>query len=328
MNWMNKTLAAAVVGFGAALSVAAPADAEIKIALDSPMDLKNAGTSVWAHHFAEHLKANGMATEYFERGALGGEAEKLDQASQGLLEVSMSDVKAAGQMDSTIMAIMLPFFFKDEAHLDRALREKGILDRINAGVTPKGIRVLDIAFVGSAAGIFNTKKAVTKMSDMSDLRMRALDDVQIAVYKAWGSTGTIVSWGEVPNALQTGVADGYLNPPIVPLLFGHTSFIKHFTNAQIIPSSRAVIVSEDWYQGLSDKERKIVDDAAMKGHAANREWVKGQGAVIEKLKKAGIAVTELSGAERAKFRAATEPLYGALPLPDGALDAWKAAAAE
>ena len=72
MNWMNKTLAAAVVGFGAALSVAAPAQAEIKIALDSPMDLKNAGTSVWAHHFAEHLKANGMATEYFERGALGG----------------------------------------------------------------------------------------------------------------------------------------------------------------------------------------------------------------------------------------------------------------
>lgn len=326
MNWMKHTLAAAAIGIGTALTVAAPAQAEIKIALDSPMDLKNAGTSVWAHHFAEHLKANGMATEFFERGALGGEAEKLDQVSQGLLEVSMSDVKAAGKLDSTIMAIFLPFFFENEAHLDRALRDRGMLDRINAGTTPKGVRVLDVAFVGTSAGIFNTKKAVTKMSDMSDLRMRALDDVQIAIYKAWGTTGTIVAWGEVPNALQTGVADGYLNPPIVPLLFGHTSFIKHFTNAQIIPSSRVAIVSEDWYQGLSDKQRKIVDEAAMKAHAANREWVKSQGGVIEKLKKAGITVTELSDEERGKFRAATEPLYGVLPLPEGALDAWKKAA--
>ena len=40
-----------------------------------------------------------------------------------------------------------------------------------------------------------------KVEDMAGLRMRALDESQIDLFKAWGSTGTIVAWAEVPNAL-------------------------------------------------------------------------------------------------------------------------------
>ena len=67
---------------------------------------------------------------------------------------------------------------------------------------------------------------------MSDLRMRALDDAQIAMYQAWGSSGTIVPWGEVPAGLQTGVIDGYLNSPFVPVMFGQTDFVKNFADGR------------------------------------------------------------------------------------------------
>ncbi|MDQ2091214.1 TRAP transporter substrate-binding protein [Marimonas arenosa] len=321
-----KRISGAVVAL--ALSLAAPASAQVKIALDGPKDLENVGTYVWAHTFGEHLAANGMAYEEFERGALGGEAEKLDQVSQGLLEVSLSDVKSAGTLDATMFGVMLPYFFTGVGQMDRALLDGGMLERINSATTAKGVRVLDIALIGAGAGIFNTKHPVTGVADMSDLRMRALDEVQIAIFKAWGSTGTIVAWDEVPNALQTGVADGYLNPPIVPLMFGHTSFIKHFTDANLVPSSRAVIASEDWYQGLSDDQRKIVGDAVVAARAANREWLGTQVAVLDKLRGAGVEVIELSDAARAEFRKASEPLYGLLPMPEGALDAWIAAKGE
>ena len=321
-----KHIGGAVVAL--TLSLAAPASAQVKIALDGPKDLENVGTYVWAHTFGEHLAANGMAYEEFERGALGGEAEKLDQVSQGLLEVSLSDVKSAGTLDATMFGVMLPYFFTGVGQMDRALLDGGMLERINSATTAKGVRVLDIALIGAGAGIFNTKHPVTGVADMSDLRMRALDEVQIAIFKAWGSTGTIVAWDEVPNALQTGVADGYLNPPIVPLMFGHTSFIKHFTDANLVPSSRAVIASEDWYQGLSDDQRKIVGDAVVAARAANREWLGTQVAVLDKLRGAGVEVIELSDEARAEFRKASEPLYGLLPMPEGALDAWIAAKGE
>lgn len=323
---LNRWIAGATVAFGLAFGGAA--QAQVKIALDGPKDLVNVGTYVWAHTFGEHLAANGMAYEEYERGALGGEAEKLDQVSQGLLEVSMSDTNSAASLEPLTMGLLLPYFFSGVEQLDRALDQGGMLARINEGTTAKGVRVLDIALIGAAAGIFNTKHPVNTMADLADLRMRALDERQIAAMKAWGTTGTIVAWDEVPNALQTGVADGYLNPPIVPLLFGHTSFIKYFTDANILPSTRAVLVSEDWYQGLSDAERQIVQDAAKAAHDANRAWLDTQTAVLAKLEASGIQVIQLTPEAFAEFQAASQPIYKAVPLPEGGLDAWIAAKGE
>lgn len=316
-------IAAPAVALGVAL--ASPAVAQVKIALDSPADLQTSGTYVWVHAFGQVLADAGMSVEEFERGSLGNEEERIDQVSQGLLEVSLSDVKAAGALDPTIMAIMLPYFFEDTAQLDHALLEGGMLEHINGNTTPKGVRVLDIAFIGGGAGIFNTEHPVNTVADLADLRMRALDQVQIAIFGAWGTQGTIVAWDEVPNALQTGVANGYVNPPIVPLMFGHTNFIKYFTDAELVPSSRAIVASEAWYSGLSDEEKATVEAAVVAGRAANREWLGGQGAVIDQLVAAGIEVTTLTPEARAEFRAASLPVYGLLPLPEGALDAWTAA---
>ena len=84
MNLSNivKGAAAAV----AMSLVAAAAQAEIKIALDSPADLEGSGSYVWAHAFSTYLNEHGLEAEEYQRGALGGDDELFDQVSQGLLE--------------------------------------------------------------------------------------------------------------------------------------------------------------------------------------------------------------------------------------------------
>ena len=305
---------------------AAPAVAEVKIALDSPADPTGSGTYVWAHAFAEHLNANGMEAVEYERGALGEEAERLDQVSQGLLEVSMSDVKSAGQLANITYGVYLPYLFENVGQLDEALERGGLLEKINEGTTAQGVRVLAFTALGLPAGIFNTKQPVEKIEDMSALRMRALDETQIKLYEAWGSTGTMVSWSEVPNALQTGVADGYINPPFVPLMFGHTDFIKHFTDASILPAMRIAIASEDWYQGLSDEERAIVDDAAAKATEANRTWLQTRTGILEELEAAGVTVTRLSPEAREAFVEASMKTYTDGVLSADEVAVWLAAA--
>jgi TRAP-type C4-dicarboxylate transport system substrate-binding protein len=304
---------------------ASPSAAEVKIALDSPQNLQASGSYVWANTFAAHLNKNGMKAEEYQRGSLGGDDELFDQVSQGLLEVSMSPLNIVGSLDSLVYGLRLPYFFKDMAEVDRALYEGGMLAKINEKTTPAGVRVLAMNSVGQASGIFNTKRAVRSVKDMAGLRMRALDESQIELYKAWGAAGTIVSWAEVPNALQTGVADGYLNPAFVPLLFGHTDFIKHFTDAAISPSLRITIVSEMWYQGLSDEDRTIVDDAAAAANTANREWLKEQDAVLQKLEAAGVAIEKLDQAARDEFRAASAPAYNSGLISKDQIGLWEKA---
>lgn len=320
---MKKILLAA----SALALFASAASAQIKISLDSPPDLEGSGSYVWAHAFSTYLNEHGMSAEEYQRGALGGDDEVFDQVSQGLVEVGLSPLGIVASIDTLIYGLRLPYFFADMAAVDRALYDNGMLAAINEGLDGSGVQVLAVDTVGPATGIFNTLHPVTSMADMSDLRMRALDESQIQLYAAWGSTGTVVSWAEVPNALQTGVANGYLNPAFVPLLFGHTDFIKYFTPAEISPSLRIIIVSEDWYEGLSDSDRATVDAAAAAANEANRTWLETQTGVIAQLEAAGVTISELSPEARAEFQTASATTYDLIVTPEQ-LAQWQAAIAE
>mgnify|MGYP000539584632 FL=1 len=135
-------------------------------------------------------------------------------------------------------------------------------------------------------------------------------------------TGTIVSWSEVANAIQTGVADGYFNPPNSAIRTGHTEFLKHFTPADITPSSRIVLISEDWYASLSDEEKSQIDTALEAGKKANRDWVDSWASDVRaKHEAAGVTVTELAEGEREKMAELAQSTWST-SLPDDQLKIW------
>ncbi|THD71651.1 TRAP transporter substrate-binding protein [Thalassobius vesicularis] len=309
------------------LSTGAAQAQTVKIALDSAADMENSGPYVWVHTFGQYLQEHGFEVEEFERGALGGEAERLDQVQQGLLEISSSDTKGVAALAPVLTPMTLPFVFPGIEAMDRALAS-GILDDANAAATVEGVRILGFSTLGGPVGIFNTQRTINSAADMAGLRMRALDEAQIAIYGLWGTTGTIVAWDEVPNALQTGIADGYVNPPLVPILFGHTGFIRYFTDARISIGTRTVIASEDWYQSLSNEQRQIVGEAAAAATAASRAWHATRSAELQMLRDNGIEVTELSEEAWNEFRTLSMPVYSMVPMPEGTMDRWFAAIAE
>jgi TRAP-type C4-dicarboxylate transport system substrate-binding protein len=305
------------------------ASAEVKIALDGKPDLAQSGSYNWSFAFAKALNEGGMETREMPRGSVGNEAEKFDQVSTGLLEISMSDVRAVAQVEPFIYGVRLPYVFDNIAHMDRALAAGNVYERINESLAKQDAILLAMAPLGPASGVITTTQAVRSPADMSSLRMRALDDAQIEMYQAWGSSGTIVPWGEVPAGLQTGVIDGYLNSPFVPVMFGQTDFIRNFANADVIWPLRAVIASKDWYDGLSDADRATVDAAVVTADAATRAWleeaaVKGLAALEEK----GVTVQRLTAEERAVFREASLPVYDSGLMPSEDVAIWKALSEE
>lgn len=282
----------------------------IKLALDSPPDLEKSGTYVWASTFAKHLESNGIKVKQYPNNALGGEDEKLDQVSQGLLEVSCSDLAKAGQLDPTILGFTLPFMFDSMAHLDRVMANTDLMERVNKGTTRKGVRVLALIPVGAFSGLSNTQHPVKTPADVKGLRIRAMDKTQAEYISAWGASTVIVPWGEIYNSLQTGVADGYLNPAVVSVMFKHTEVLKHFSDIKLSAPIRVSICSEDWYMGLSKKQRAIVDSAVVKANEANRVWQAGMekmGAAA--LDKAGVKLYQNTPEEIAQFAELSRPTY-------------------
>lgn len=131
-----------VAALAAMLLAAAPVQAEVKIALDTKPDLETSGSYNWAHAFGEALTAAGMEVREMPRGSIGDEAEKLDQLSLGLLEVSLSDVRSVGQIDPFIYGVRLPYIFDDVAHMYRALDQGKVLDRVNEAIAGQDVKLL------------------------------------------------------------------------------------------------------------------------------------------------------------------------------------------
>lgn len=148
---------------------------------------------------------------------------------------------------------------------------------------------------GPATGFLNTGQTIASPARMAALRMRAMDETRIGVHELSGSNGTVVASGDMPNALQTGIADGDMNPRAIPILFGQTVAMKYLTNATATAT------------------------------AANRAWVETRISELEKLRKAGVEVTELIPDTWATFKALSALLYNTTPMPQGAFAAWQAA---
>ncbi len=294
------------IGIIAALLVClsgATAAQEVRIGLDSPPDAVRSGSYVYAKALSDQLKASGFTVKELPVNSIGGEAERLDQTTQGLLEVDMADLARAAQLNKLAFGFILPYLYESLDHLDKADAAGGLLAKVNAGAIPKGARVLSLVSVGGGTGIFNTKHEVAKPQDMADLRMRALDENQMKLFGAWGTNGVVITMPEVANALQTGIASGYVNPPFVPFLFGHGGILKYYTPANISQSLRVALVSEDWYKKLPADRKAAFDAAVVKATAANRAWVKtSDEQAMEQIKKAGIKVTPLTPEGRKEFQ--------------------------
>ncbi|MAY87341.1 MAG: C4-dicarboxylate ABC transporter substrate-binding protein [Pseudooceanicola sp.] len=311
------------IALAALMATASAASAEVKIALDGAPDPKVSGTYNWVMGFSEVLDKAGMKVREMPRDSVGNEAEKFDQLSTGLLELSLSDVRAIAQVDPFIYGLRLPYMFDDAAHMQRALADGKIFDRVNEAVAGQDVMLLAIVPIGPSSGIITTNAAVRTPDDMADLRMRALDDAQIAMYKAWGTTGTVVPWGEVPAGLQTGVIDGYLNSPFVPISFGQTDFVKNFSDSRTIIPIRAVIASKMWYDGLSDTERSAVTDAIEAGNAATQAWLDEVSSTsLEALEAKGVTVQRLTDEERGAFRERSKQVYDSGLMPSDDVKVW------
>jgi len=299
------------------ITTSAMAGAEIKLALDSPPDENMSGTYFWSKTFSDYLNSNGLSVKLYPRDALGGEDEKLDQVSQGLLEMSNSDLSKAGSLDPTIFGFYLPFLFKDMNHFFRTMNGTDLLTKINAGLTKRGVRALAVVPLGSMAGIATTKKFIKTPADFAGVRMRALDKKQASWLELWGANAVVIPWAEIYNALQTGIADGYINPAFVPIMFKHTEVLKYFSAVKAAPSLRVTICSEDWYQGLSAKDRAVVDAGTAKANAAIQEWTKkAEAGGLDSLRDAGMQVYVNTPAEQAQFAEMIRPVYEKTVGPD------------
>ncbi len=173
-----------------------------------------------------------------------------------------------------------------------------------------GAVLLEAVEEGGFLAFTNSKKEIHSPADFKGLKFRAMDESQVALYKAFNASSTPIPWTEVYMALKTGVADGQMNPPMYIIIGSLQEVQKHMTMANIQYSDQFLLTNGDFMDSLSLKIQAAVKKAAHEANVLNRYEVENQVSTrVDFIRNAGVKVIYPTPENMEKFQKIGQPSY-------------------
>ena len=294
----TASIAALVLGSGAAM-----ADTW-RYAFEEALDEVQ---GVYAQKFKEEVEANSdHEVQLFPFGTLGESDNIMEQTQSGILQFVNQSPGFTGSLIPEAQVFFVPYLLpQDQETLATFFRDsKAINDIFPELYAEQGLELLKMYPEGEV--MLTTKQPVEGPDDLGDVKVRVMTNpLLVESYKAFGATPTPLPWGEVYGGLQTGIIDGQENPAFFIESTRMYEVTDHITRLGHNNFTTALMANKEFFDGLSDEDKKVVQDAADTAFDTILEYQQGlTEESLEKIKEAKpeITVTTLSEEQRAPFR--------------------------
>lgn len=269
------------------------------------------------HLFAKNLqqlvdkKTDGeLELKLYPNSMLGGEEERMEQVLN-TPSLNIASFGGISPLFPEIFVSSIPFLFSDFDHA-RTFFDEGEYWKASqkAFYERTGGHLLAVVEEGGFLAFTNDERPIKSPNDFDGLRFRAMDKSQVALYEAFGASGTPIPWTEVYLSLKTGVADGQMNPPMYIILGSLYEVQKYATLANVQYSDQFLVANDELLKSLSSDERKALEEAVNEANAINRKAVQSQ--VEERiayLEENGMEVYRPTDVELQAFQEIGQPSY-------------------
>ncbi len=303
-TFVRLTVAAAVLAFAGA----AHAEKIIKLHHLNPDDPFDNPTGAMATVFKALVESstNGaVKVQTYPGGQLGKDADVVKQIRRNIVQ---SGIFSSGGFAGTypmIGVLDVPFAFPNIS-VTYDVFDGPFGQKLSADIEKKTeLKVIGLTDSGGFFHFTDSKRPIKTPDDLKGLKIRTMGlETHKRLVSALGGQPVAVAWAEIYTALQTGVADGQMNP-IPVIAFGKLNEVqKYLTLSGHLLTPYVWVISKEFYDGLTDQEKATVHMAAKSAVVAGR----GVARAIEASDR-GIAalaktmeVYSPTPAERAKFR--------------------------
>ncbi len=264
---------------------------------------------VYATKFKEAVEANSDHTiQLFPYGTLGESADIMEQAQAGILQFVDQSPGFTGALIPEAQVFFVPYLLPtDQDHLARFYKQsKAINEDFKDLYAEQGLELLVMFPEGEVA--MTTKSPVKSCADLNEVKFRVMTNpLLVESYKAFGATPTPLPWGEVYGGLQTNIIQGQENPTFFlysTKIYEVTDYITYVGHNNF---TTAVMANKDFFDSLSDADKKVITDAAASAYDYIAEYQKSLAdSELEKIKaaKPEMTITVLSEEERKCFKEA------------------------
>lgn len=263
----------------------------------------------WAD-LLEEQSGGTMKLELFPNSALGSKSELIDQMVMGENIITIADGAFYADYGVPDMGIMYgPFFFESWDDVWALLDSDWYAQQCQE-LAGKGLTILASNWVYGERELMTKTKVVTP-ADVAGMKIRlANSQIYVEGFNALGATAVPMALGDVYTALQNNTLEGVENP--LSTLYGQsfqevakyvlmTGHIKNFTTwcigtsylNTLTPEQQELLVKTGEEAGLYNNE---LQEAASDDYA-------------QKLKDAGVEITELTEAQVSEWKEAARSFY-------------------
>ena len=292
-----SSAAASTAPAGDAAAAASDPKVTLVYAEVNPLDTIVGQTGSHFKEKVEELTGGSVVVDVQASGVLGSENDVLDAIQGGSTSIDISRISAFaltsyGCNKSKLLSI--PFTFNNRAHFWNFANSELAPEFLNEP-QELGLPVRGIFYGEEGFRHFFTVKPVSGIADFKGLKLRVSNDpVMNGMVEGLGANPTVVSFGELYSALQTGVVDGAEQPianyksnafPEVAnnlILDGHT-----------LGAVQAVITDNAWNK-LTENQQAAVMEAAADTQAFNADLSEtAENKVLDELKSSGCNVVDV-----------------------------------
>ncbi|MBY6029445.1 TRAP transporter substrate-binding protein [Halomonas sp. DP8Y7-1] len=255
----------------------------------------------------EEKSGGEINVDLFPNGQLGSEQDTVNNASMGLLDLSVLAINNITPFSPTVGVMTLPYVIQSPEDA-RTLTQGAIgQEMVENTIRDAGVRILGWAYSGCRR-LTNSSHPVATPDDLDGLVIRVpKNEIMIAAYQAWGINPNPLAWSETFTALQQGVVDGQDNPYITIDAMKFYEVQDHVTDSCYVFSMEPLIISEGKFQSLSEEQQQWVLAAAQEATDHSYDYLLAQEDAIKTrlVEEHGMEITEPADGEQAWIEQAT-----------------------
>lgn len=290
----------------------ASASAEITLKLahaDNETSIFHQGSLAFKEKL-EELSGGTMTVEIYPNGQLGSLADAAQGIQMGTIDVAPISSTVLANFSPSIGVYDLPFIIENEQQaydsLDGEVGEVLTAELENNSMLCKGWWTMGYRNV-------TTSKETTSIDDLKGQKIRTQNsEIQMAIFTALGADPTPMDFSELFTALQQKTVDGQENPYVNILQSNIFEVNDTIVETEHVYQVAGLLVSPKTYEGLTDAQKRWVDEAGAYSTTVEREACTADN---EKAKETlvnnhGMKVVEL---DKQELQKRTEGVYDDYP---------------
>lgn len=255
-------------------------------------------------------KTNGsIKVEVYPNGQLGGDREVFESLQFGSIQGTTMSTGPIAQFVPKFNVFDLPFLFPNSEVAYGVLDGKIGTDLL-AELESQNVIGLNY-WENGFRHLTNGVKEVKTPDDVKGLKIRTLEnDLHMSIWSELGANPTPMAFTELFAGLQQGVVDGQENPVGNVTANKFYEVQKYLSKTGHVYNASPFLISKDFWNTLSDEEKKAIQEAADEARDYQRELnQKEDEDGYQFLTENGMTITDISDEEKEAFLEKVRPVY-------------------